>query len=62
MGQGVAQGRSLSPILFSIFVIDLLKEVQQADLRIQLQSVKEGVGGILFADNFEGVSECAKSL
>ena len=62
----MAQGRSLFPILFSIFVNDLLKEVQQADLRIQLRSVKRVVSGwegsMLFADNFERVSECAKSL
>ena len=32
--QGVAQGYSLSPILFSVFIIDLLKEVKKVELGI----------------------------
>ena len=47
---GVAHGFSLSPILFSVFINDLLKEVEHAELRIQLSSSKI-VGGMLFADD-----------
>ena len=57
--QGVAQGCSLSPILFSIFVNDLLKEVEQTGLGIQLSS---GIGGMLFADDFVGFSDSKESL
>ena len=59
--QGVAQGCSLSPILFSVFVNDLLKEVEQTELGIQLSSGKT-VGGMLFADDFVGISDSKESL
>ena len=58
--QGVAQGCSLSPILFSVFINDLLKDVEQAELGIQLSSGKR-VGGMLFADDFVGVSNSRES-
>ena len=59
--QGVAQDCSLSAILFSVFINDLLKDVEQAELGIQLSSGKT-VGGMLFADNFVGVSDSRESL
>ena len=54
--QGVAQGCSLSPILFSAFIIDLLKEIEHVKLGIQLSSGKT-IGRMLFADVFVGVSD-----
>ena len=59
--QGVAQGCSLSPILFSVFINDLLKEVEQTGLEIKLSSGKT-VGGMLFADDFVGITDSKESL
>ena len=59
--QGVAQGCSLSPILFLVFINYLLKEVEQTGLGIQLSSGKT-VGGMLFADDFVGISDSKESL
>ena len=58
--QGMAKGCSLSPILFSVFINDLLKEVEQAELGIQLSSGKTVTG--MFADDFVGVSDSKDSL
>ena len=59
--EGVDQGCSLSPILFLVFVNDLLKEIEQTGLGIQLSSGKT-VGGMLFADDFVGISDSKESL
>ena len=48
----------MSPILFSVFTDDLLREVERADLGIQLGVV----GGMLFADDFVGVSGSKEGL
>ena len=46
--QGVAQGCSLSPIIFSVFIDDLLREVEKADLGIQLEG-GEKEGGMMIS-------------
>ena len=59
--QGVAQGYSFAPILFPVFISDLLNEIDRAQLGIKLNSGIK-VGGILFADDFGGITESAESL
>ena len=59
--QGVAQGCSLSPILFSVFINDLLKEVEEAELGVELNTGNR-ISGLLFADDFVGVSDSKESL
>ena len=51
--QGVAQG---CRILFSVFINGLLREVEEAEIGIDLSSGGR-LGGLLFADDFVGVSE-----
>ena len=45
--QGVAQGCSLSPILFSVFINDLLIEVEKAGFGVQLNNGKS-IGDLFF--------------
>ena len=59
--QGVAQGCSLSPILFSVFINDLLIEVEKAGLGVQLNNGKS-IGGLLFVDDFVGMSDSSENL
>ena len=55
-----AQDCSLSNILFSLVINDLLKEVEQAGLVIQM-GTGNIVGG-MFADDFVGVSDSKENL
>ena len=52
--QGITQGSSLSPI----FINDLLKEIEKANLGMQLSSGKK----VLLADDFVGVCNSAENL
>ena len=58
---GVAHGCSLSPILFSVFINALLKEVEEAGVGVQLCNDKS-ITGMLFADDFVGVSDSRENL
>ena len=59
--QGVAQGCSLSSILISVLISDLLEEIDRAQIGIQLKSGNK-VGGLLFADDFVGITESSENL
>ena len=61
ISQGVAQGCSLSPILFSIFINQLLDEVEKAGLGIIIKNDVK-VGGLMFADDFVGLTTNAEDL
>ena len=62
----IAESGSLSPSSPSCFTVmqsfinDMLKVVEQAKLGVQLNGKK--IGGILFADDFVGVSDSKESL
>ena len=59
----MAQGCSLSPKLFSVlsFINDLLGEAEEAGKGVQLCNGKS-IGGMLFADDFVGVSDSKEIL
>ena len=59
--QGMARGCSLSPILFSVFINDLLIEMEEAGLGVQLNNGKS-IAGLLFADDFVGISDSSENL
>ena len=59
--QGMALGCSLSPILFSAFINDLSKEVELAELVIELRN-GASIAGMLFENDFVGVSDSVEHL
>ena len=61
IGQGVAQGCSMSPILFSIFINQLLDDVEKAAIGITVKKDVK-VGGHMFADDFVGLTNNAEDL
>ena len=61
LDQGIEQGCSLFPMLFSMFIDILLRKVEKVDPGIQLGGGKR-VGGMLFADELVGVSGSKEGL
>ena len=53
--QGVEQGCSMSPILFRLFINQLLDEVEKAGFGITIKNDVK-VGGLLFTDDFVGLT------
>ena len=51
LGKSKVWHRAVSPILFSVFINGLLKDVEQAGLGIEISNGKR-MGGKLFADEF----------
>ena len=60
IGQGVAQGCSMSPILFSISINQLLDKVEKAGTGITVKKDVK-VGGLMFADDFIGLTTIYKA-
>ena len=61
IGQGVAQGCSMSPILLSNFINQLLDEVEKAVIGINIKKDVQ-VGGLMFADDFVGLTTNTEDL
>ena len=59
--QGAAQSCSLSPMLFSFFINDLLIKVEEAGLGVQLNN-RKSIVGLLFADDLVGIQDSSEIL
>ena len=64
--QGVAQGDTLSPILFDVFVDELLREVHESCASVPVPDADSGVSrnltALMFADDFMGVAATAEDM
>ena len=57
---GVAQGDTLSPILFSLFINSILEEIQGQNLGVSIDG--KWLGALMFADDFVGICESEEEL
>ena len=58
--QGVAQGCTLSPNLFKVYVNEMVVAVEAA--KQEVTTGEDTVSGLIFADDFVGISETRKGL
>ena len=52
--QGVAQGCTLSPNIFKVYINDMIVAVEAAEHRVTMG--EDTVSGLVFADDFVGIS------
>ena len=60
MENGVAQGDTLSPTLFSLYINNILEEVQDHNLGLGIDG--KWLGALMFADDFVGACDTAEQL
>ena len=58
--QGVAQGCTLSPTLFRVFINDMIRVVEATKQGIKVK--EDTVSGLMFADDFVGIAETPERL
>ena len=58
--RGVAQGCTLSPNLFKVYVRDMIVAVEAAKKGVTMR--EDTVSGLMFADDFVGISETPGGL
>ena len=58
--QGVAQGCTLSPNLFKVYINDMIVEVEAAKQGVTVG--EDTVSGLMFVDDFVGISETPEEL
>ena len=58
--QGVAQGCTLSPNLFKVFISDMIVAVEAAKQGVTMG--EDTVSGLMFADDFVGIPEAPEGL
>ena len=61
INQGVAQGCTLSPTLFLIYINGLLNEIEKCP-ELGVEFSKNKMSGVLFADDFVGIAETRQAL